>query len=138
MASDSLELRARLENLPQELYDEIVTITFTATGGVVQIYNSRYPRPDLKFMQVSRATRAKYSCSHYDKTTYIVRDAQSCGKWIKSMPIWHLKLLKGVKCRRRGPLDFPWLSAFSKGEILRQIEHHGMSPSTIDFDYVVS
>lgn len=141
MEGNSLELRERLENLPQELYDEILIMTFTAAGGVVHIDGSFLdPKLDLKLMQVSRATRAKYGCSHYDNTTYIVRYSLICYLLIDSMPAWHRELLKEIQCRS-SMRSFTGSTGDSryfnrlKSEIRQKFDSLGMSAS---FDYVVS
>jgi hypothetical protein len=115
-SNDSLELRSRLEGLPQELYDMIFALTFTATSGVARVglhisrkrsasdglgrpcigvYKSM-PELALGPMQVSSATRAQYSASHYENTVYVVENFGSCKAWLDAMPQSHRLLLRDL------------------------------------------
>lgn len=94
-----LELRAHLEDMPQEVYDMIFNLTFAPPTGIIRIEpSSTGPKLDLNLMQVSRATRKRYSTSHYDSSTYIASSCPVCFTWLEAMPQNHRLLLKTAQC----------------------------------------
>ncbi|CZT21016.1 uncharacterized protein RCC_06877 [Ramularia collo-cygni] len=116
----TLQLRAHLEALPKELYDEIYELTFTPpTGTTIHIEHSPfndgmfydcavpYAEFPLKLLQVSRATRMKVATLHFSRNIFIVRRYSLLYTWLKyRLPSDHRLLLRDVRCRapvRRDP-----------------------------------
>ncbi|CZT24143.1 uncharacterized protein RCC_09860 [Ramularia collo-cygni] len=83
MDLDATGLRAGLQKLPQEIFDQIYTLTFTAPPGIRDLANpsetrGRYPSDTIpqdvaptsidfgtNLLHVSRASRAKYASTYY-------------------------------------------------------------------------
>lgn len=99
-------LRASLENLPQEIYDIIQTLTFTSICDKVivdepwagRILPKCNPPVPLNLMQVSSATRDHFLTSYYKNTLFVVYRLSVCELWIRTMPEAHRKLLRYVQC----------------------------------------
>lgn len=96
--ADAHELRGRLGTLPQELYNLIFDFVFTAEPGAREITVPRSlqremnakqrarrmkaaatRRQDLKLMNISQATRARYAKSYYcDRVVFLEESDWSC------------------------------------------------------------
>ncbi|KAK4494305.1 hypothetical protein PRZ48_014603 [Zasmidium cellare] len=62
-------LRNRLESLPQELYDEIFALTFTADSDTYEVTNAyRFPVQ----LHVSRAIRQQFSESYFKNRFHVI------------------------------------------------------------------
>lgn len=63
--NESLALRAKLEGLPQELYDEIYDLTFTAGATSFMYSHSRHPQTVIA---ASWLQKAEWSSSKYNSS----------------------------------------------------------------------
>lgn len=93
------DLRVRLETLPQELYDEIYDITFTAEHGMRPIGTKpglALHRAHLKFLQIDPASRTSYAKSYYGKGASFRMLNGVLIDWLKSLPSAHRVLLQDV------------------------------------------
>lgn len=150
-------LRSNLENLPQEIYDMVVTFTFSSpANSVIRVephsyrgsrevvdhsrFNlktvSRSTRLALNLMQVSSRTRALYCSSYYNNTTFLVHNPNLCLTWIYSMPSSHKEMLGKVVCikfKKERRSDSGRISSLS-----RVCSYFGMSALNLEFVAAVS
>lgn len=164
---DSKTLRDHLLDLPQELYDEIYNLTFTAAPG------PRYPvqmtcslatsmRQDSLFrdvhlapvpfqghdsvalLHVDRASRDKFAKSYYGgpDAFFMFDDCRVCRKWLKSLNAslnaTHLRYVRSVGL---AVLAEEALSASRRGEvlaILRRWRDHFQRDFSVDLRFTLS
>lgn len=122
-AEETAQLRTRLENLPQELYDEIYDLTFAAEPGIR--YLDRFVPEGLKkdkirplfrgpdsvhLLHVDRASRAKFAKSYYGGSGAVFmatshsdrhgrnRDGtRSCITWLLEVPESHREMIQDIR-----------------------------------------
>lgn len=109
------ELRELLETLPQEIYNDIYDLTFTAEPGVRDLgYISRrvplggpYGRPkdagkpflgsdNRGLLQVDRASREKFAQSYYggEDAVFVAQSGITAGVWLDSLEWKHEALIR--------------------------------------------
>lgn len=82
-SSNPTSLRQRLENLPQELYDKIFALTFTAQACTREVTFSYLP-PTL--LQVNRTSRQHFTKAYYgNDATFRFADWDLLVKWLLSL-----------------------------------------------------
>lgn len=113
-------LRDLMQTLPQELYDEIFDMTFTADAGVRKLNTATKKRVlgkfssgstgwrDLYFysnvaaafpavLHVNRSTRAQFAKSYYGQGAFVaVHDRQVARDWVEILPPDHRSLVRDV------------------------------------------
>ncbi|KAK4494307.1 hypothetical protein PRZ48_014605 [Zasmidium cellare] len=123
--NDTIELRTHLESLPQELYDHIYDLTFTA-NPCVHYLDRFYPRSVASFAKISklskvarplfqkpdspnllhvdRASRRKFAQSFYGgHGSVFVADHLVCGfvdrigRFIRSLPEEHQEMVRDIR-----------------------------------------
>lgn len=109
MATKSLA--ALVQSLPQELYDEIYDLTFTADDEPRVIYKD-YTPPHL--LHVDSASRAKYARSYYGSSTFKLPLVFG-EKWVRSVQASHFDMIcefavsrDGYKPKRWRPTIYCW------------------------------
>lgn len=80
---------ALVQSLPQELYDEIYDLTFTADDEP-RVINKDYKPPHLLY--VDRASRTKYVKSYYGNGTFMLPPAFG-QTWARSVPATHFDMI---------------------------------------------
>ncbi|CZT21199.1 uncharacterized protein RCC_07061 [Ramularia collo-cygni] len=145
----SLQLRAHLEDLPQELYNEIYDLTFTSPVNTIICVEelqggaaSQAPCP-WNLMQVSSGTRTMVAASYYSENVFIVRNVDLLFTWLDGMPSVMRHLLKDVRCRKQindsilGP-GGPWTLLFSHRYIRDWVERKwpDMMDNSLTLGYV--
>lgn len=101
MSDSSAELRARLEFLPQELYDHVWELTFTAEPGMRDVDTKpgrAAHRGHLKLLQIDSASRAHYAASYYGAGASFRFIMGSRFSWLNSLSIAHSSLLRDIVC----------------------------------------
>ncbi|KJX92206.1 hypothetical protein TI39_contig5891g00006 [Zymoseptoria brevis] len=102
ISTSTIMLRAHLESLPQELYDDIHNLTFTVDSicrGKDQI-----KRQDLQILQVNRATRHRLLPEFFARglrTEYNASMSKPHPKfplWIETFPDFHKPLIDNFEC----------------------------------------
>lgn len=131
--SDTMELRARLADLPQELYDTIFDFTFTAEPGIryldrfspdcTELCNARplFRVPDsVHLLHVDRTSRNQFARSYYggDEAVFVAAyfsggqeyscHSSTCCNWLESLPPDHRAMIRDVRFalagRKKRPL----------------------------------
>lgn len=100
MASDSVVLRGHLESLPQELYDSIYDLTFSALESAmwprgqedVLIHNDYYRFPMI--FHIDQRTRLQYTEQYYSKGRFEFNDKHSARKFLDTLGADYRNLLK--------------------------------------------
>lgn len=95
-------LKAFLEALPAELYNEIFKLTFITNGKVHKMDSSYKPPSSL---HVSRDSRAAFAKSYYGEGIHGNRcyrsifyiSSQDCSRWIGSLAQNHVDMLEEVR-----------------------------------------
>jgi hypothetical protein len=103
MSSLSKEtLKTRLENLPQELYDEIFDYTFTPDGSAITV-GTKYKPPST--LHVNQKTREKVAIRYYSSTKFTFdKEEAVLGKWLRCLQGAHRDIIglihfdTGAKC----------------------------------------
>lgn len=149
MTSETSKLRALLESLPQELYDQIKDETFTAHPGTRKIgcdtkvkpCFATEPPPSLLF--IDRQTRAQYAKSYYACTTIETSDLDlnKCVAWLKALPDDHRAMVSSIRvaCYTLKKSDFDdictsYLITFGKMQILHTLEKLCPADVTLDVE----
>lgn len=107
-ASTMADLATRLQNLPAELYSNILDLVFTPDTSEVTIAIDYQPPARL---QVSRSTRSFFASSYYSNTTFHfdVVDKTAANKrasiWLKSLPEPHGHSINTVHLFRPSVVD---------------------------------
>ncbi|EGP84381.1 unnamed protein product [Zymoseptoria tritici ST99CH_1A5] len=132
----TIALRAHLESLPQELYDDIYNLTFTVDSicrGKDQI-----TQQDLQILQVNRATRHRLLPDFFAgglKTEYNVSMSKPDPKfplWIMEFPDFHKPLIDNFECHCEYEASiFAWRASTEthrktrEKEIMKVLLHRG-------------
>ncbi|CZT15458.1 uncharacterized protein RCC_01314 [Ramularia collo-cygni] len=93
-------MRERLEDLPQELYDQIYKTVFTAPPGVRNMHNG--DGVNTRLLQISRASRALYAKSYYGAGADFVFTSEmylyhsTMLSWIQVLPAEHLEYIERI------------------------------------------
>ncbi|KAF2216975.1 hypothetical protein CERZMDRAFT_93040 [Cercospora zeae-maydis SCOH1-5] len=77
-------LRDRMMALPQELFDEIYNLTFTADKQVRHITNALSGRPP-HLLHVDRHSRKKFAASYYRNTTFLFPCDILFARWLRAL-----------------------------------------------------
>ena len=101
-------LADRVQALPQELYDEIYHLTFTAVPSIQHISKAKGYRPP-SCLQVNRATRKTIAPVYYSSIFYITRE--DGWRWIASLSRSHFEMLNEVRIlnmavQLNGPISY--------------------------------
>ena len=94
-----------VQDLPRELYDEILRLTFTAEPAA-HLIDKAYKPP--KRLRVSRQTREMFAASFYGSSVFdipeyinikhvYISENHYARKWLDSLPAAHVELLKNVR-----------------------------------------
>lgn len=132
----TIVLRARLESLPQELYDDIYNLTFTVDSicrGKDQI-----KQQDLQILQVNRATRHRLLPEFFAgglRTEYNASMSKPHPRfplWIEEFPDFHKPLINNFECHCEYEASiFAWQAATEphrktrEKEIMKVLLHRG-------------
>lgn len=92
MASQTL--RAHIQNLPQELFDDIYELVFTPTSTIVDI--NRDYRPPVQ-LQVSKASRESFADRYYGNTTFTLHSELE-HRWGSSLTSKHFQIVRFMQC----------------------------------------
>lgn len=113
------ELRARLGSLPQEIYDDIYNLTFTAESGariisykladcsVVMRPTHRMDeskrfcgRDSISLFLVDRASHTRFAKSYYGDmgAFFVFMDCRKMSEWFRSLQPKHRNMLRSLKC----------------------------------------
>ncbi|KAF7193282.1 hypothetical protein HII31_05376 [Pseudocercospora fuligena] len=119
------QLRSGLESLPQEIYDEIYDLTFTAEAGVrdlgavVRRYGEDedeffctrtltpklfFGRDSSKLLRVDQRSRAKFAASYYGgpNTIFLARNPHAAATWLSSVDPKHRDLVSRMHLQIAG------------------------------------
>lgn len=88
-------LRAALENLPQELYDEIYNFVFTEPPGI-RNFNSPALMISMNLLQISRSTRKQYAASFYSAEFECEYMGYRFIFWLLGLPRKHVKYISKI------------------------------------------
>lgn len=75
-------LRDLMQSLPQELYDEIYNLTFTANQKV--LYVTRTYRPP-HLTRIDHNSRTKFVASYYRNTTFLFTRRRTFRRWKRAL-----------------------------------------------------
>lgn len=98
---DPEQLATLVQSLPQELYDQVFSLTFTSIPTINPIIITKSYKPP-SCLQVSRDTRATFAAAYYPNNRfdfehkYTFPDAELAGKWLASLSRSHFEHLEMV------------------------------------------
>ncbi|CAK1358073.1 uncharacterized protein RHO25_007843 [Cercospora beticola] len=75
-------LRELMQSLPQELYDEIYNLTFTANQKVLYVTRTYHP-PHLT--RIDHNSRTKFVASYYRNTTFLFTRRRTFRSWKRAL-----------------------------------------------------
>lgn len=100
-------IRTGFGTLPQELYDAILTLVFTAPSGPIDLTDraSSTIQTSLKLLRISSATRTTYATSYYSRefifrAEWLMGSIQPVMAWVASIPRAHRVMLTKVTMAR--------------------------------------
>lgn len=140
------EIRAQIENLPQELYDEIYNLTFTSTHGTVSVVPKSLAFPKFtppmprNLLQVPHSTRETFAKAYYGNNTFVIRNKDLLGSWVlttlsKKFQVSHLTLIRSIRVQERYVVHLsPDLMRW-RFETLMKLA--GMEDAHVELDYIV-
>lgn len=105
-------LREHLETLPQELYDMIYDLTFTAEERVVYVLQRKHYPPHL--LQVDHHSRQKFTASYYSSTTFLFTSAGSCARWTDALKHVPSTAFRALYVRTPGRIGLSFCSLLLK------------------------
>lgn len=119
-ADDSHELTIEMadklpklvQSLPQELYDHVLALTFTISGGSIPI--TKALRPPSTF-QVDRNTRLQVAQGYYGTSTFLCTDREVLVAWLAALAVPHRGLMRSITLRIPNP--FSMLTSLTDAEI---------------------
>lgn len=85
------QLAHLVQSLPQELYDCVYNLTFTANDEEVNIFYTYSPP---RILAVSRATRTQAAATYYSTTTFFCSSRRYLFRWLLSLSSPHLSYLR--------------------------------------------
>ena len=91
------DLAPLLQSLPQEIYDEIYELTFSATcttPNTIEIDTKHYSPPSI--LQVDSASRRLAVPSYYSSHTFVAHDEKVLDAWLCSIACEHMDDLRKV------------------------------------------
>lgn len=90
-----MDLADHLRNLPQELFDLVYDMVFTADNGArVRIDNS-YKPPCL--LAVNRASHERYAKSYFHSSIFVMKINAYSAMWLVSLPMQHHGFLHEIR-----------------------------------------
>jgi len=91
------DLAPLLQSLPQEIYDEIYELTFSATcttPNTIEIDTKHYSPPSI--LQVDTASRRLAALTYYSSHTFVAYDQKVLDAWLCSIARKHMDDLREV------------------------------------------
>lgn len=113
------EIYAGLSNLPQELYDEIYKLTFTAPRGdipnlIIRNLNNPSLLTSMNLLHISQSTRAQYGASFYNAEIHYSATTAKFIQFVALLPREHLSHIhKMVKVGDKLELQSTWQNSVS-------------------------
>ncbi|EME40909.1 hypothetical protein DOTSEDRAFT_37642 [Dothistroma septosporum NZE10] len=96
------EMRARIEDLPQELKDmisgHVLTVPATPKKEAVSKITPDYKPPIT--LQVDRDSRSTFAQAYYAGRILEVMGTELCRDWLRSLPREHRDMIKVIRCNR--------------------------------------
>ncbi|KJX92209.1 hypothetical protein TI39_contig5891g00003 [Zymoseptoria brevis] len=112
---DSSELRGLLEDLPQELYDLVYELTFTAPQTSEQDLTTKIGSAEyvhhLKLLRVNSTSRTQYGKSYFATRTFLV--GRNCITWLASLSVKHREQLSSYEVLAQGLCPHSYLTRIS-------------------------
>lgn len=109
---DTAQFAKHLQGLPQELYDKIYNLTFSAIRVPRATIDSHYRPPAT--LQVDQASRELFANVYYSTCNFRFRNMRKFTTWVRAMTKPHLRLINHMTYD--GPLSSVNATAFGRPE----------------------